>query len=88
MQELKDELETKYKDTIQKQAGRIQHLEKEQKSMKERLLYLESMSMRDNLVFSGMPEKSNETDDDIRTALAELFLWSSGTGRWQGYQDI
>ena len=53
----------------------ITQLNNEKKRMQDSLLYLQSQSMRNNLVFTGLTEDSNEnhdvTEDKVRTFMVE-----------------
>jgi ribA/ribD-fused uncharacterized protein len=53
--------------------ARISSLENKQRDMSERILSMESYSMRDNLIFTGLPEVDGETDTDIRNILKSVF---------------
>ena len=53
--------------------ARISFLEGRQREMSERILSIESHSMRDNLIFTGLPEEDGETGADIRQLLTSLF---------------
>ena len=43
-------------------------------SMSERMLAMETRSMRGNLIFTGIPETDGETVTDIKTTLGNLFI--------------
>jgi ribA/ribD-fused uncharacterized protein len=55
------------------QQGMIDHLRSSAKSNRDRQIRMESYSMRENIIISGMVESSNETEADLRDKLMELF---------------
>ena len=58
---------------LDNQKARIAFLENKQREMSDRLLNFEVYNMRDNLIFTGLPEVDGETDADIRKLLKSLF---------------
>ncbi len=51
--------------------SRVQHIEEENARLKDSLVYLQSQSMRNNLIFGNIPEtqfeKTEETELKLRT---------------------
>ena len=66
--------------TSRTQDIRITILHKQNQELMNRLLNMETRSMRDNLLFSGIPEAEYETEADIRSALDKLFSEMDLTG--------
>ena len=56
---------------------KITRLEKEKSEMKEELNYLQSQSMRNNLIFSNIKEEINETAERTEAILRQF---PAGTG--------
>ena len=52
---------------------RLATIEAENKSLKGDIIDMKSRSMRDNLIFSNIPEKENETPDDTEHILREFL---------------
>ena len=69
-------LETKYTElqkTVQSQKSQIDHLTTMCTESRDRVIKMESYSMRENLIFSGFAEVPNETEDMICHMLLQLF---------------
>ena len=72
-----DQLESDNKSlrtTVNNQEIKLSALQKQHHSMSERMLAMETRSMRDNLIFTGIPESDGETVTDIKTTLGNLFI--------------
>lgn len=52
---------------------KIAKLEKEKSDMKDELNYLQSQSMRNNLIFSNIPEERNETNERTEAILRQFI---------------
>ncbi|KAH3789037.1 hypothetical protein DPMN_167204 [Dreissena polymorpha] len=50
-------------------SSRIDDLEREPDSLREDLTYMESQSMRNNLIFTGVPEVESESPDTTESIL-------------------
>ncbi len=73
IEDLKKEIRDEFTLKTRKQKAHIDFLQRENILLKERLMQLECVSMSSNLIISGMPEPSTESEDDIRDALLKLF---------------
>ena len=60
-------------ETIDSQQLEIQTLRNRCQDTDNRMLKLESYSMRENLIISGVMENDNETEEDLRKSLDDLF---------------
>ena len=49
-------------------------LEKEKSALKEEVTYLQAQSMRNNVVFTNIPEKERERNDETEVKLREVFV--------------
>ncbi|KAH3775679.1 hypothetical protein DPMN_177085 [Dreissena polymorpha] len=49
--------------------SRVEHLEKERDNLRDDMAYLKSQSMRNNLIFTGIPEVNSETSEVTETKL-------------------
>ena len=76
-------------DSVEFQFGclpdRLAAIEAKNKSLKGDIIDMKSRSMRDNLIFSNIPEKENETPDVTEHILRE-FLELNGKTGYHKYQ--
>ena len=59
--------------------SKVSELEKQRNTLQEEVVYLQSQSMRNNLMFGGIPEPSagttEDTENTLRTFLHEKMKW-------------
>jgi DNA repair exonuclease SbcCD ATPase subunit len=70
MEDRVDHIEVSETETVSK----IQQLERENASLKDSLLYVQSQSMRNNLVFGGISESANEKPTETEASLRAFMV--------------
>ncbi len=68
------------RDSVKSLTENVTHLSEENKKIKETVIDLQARSMRDNLVFSGIPESAEE-DPEVRLKLYQDIPEASGRHR-------
>ena len=63
-----------YIDNLAHASSRIDDLERERDSLREDLNYMKSQSMRNNLIFTGVPDVESESPDTQESILKKNIL--------------
>ena len=63
----------KVEHTTRRHTAMFDHIKKEQHKLADRINQIETRSMRENLLFSGIPESEDETNDDLRDKINQII---------------
>lgn len=77
LQQTRDDMEV-MRVKVKKLETSVNHISRENTKMKEKMLEMTTRSMRDNLIFTGIPEKKDETAEE---ALRNFFTDKLGMSR-------